>query len=396
MIFLSVAKNRKGRPQSAEMPVITTTRSFYDLVFFLTVTIFISAFFSGVAASAQPVSGVSVSPSNLVLERGTAQILQASLTPADAANQDVRWISSNTGVVKVTPEGALTARVSAVSAGTAAVTVLTVDGEKKASSQVTVVVPVDGVALNLSEATMVRGNTEVLVATVSPADATNKAVRWESSDENVVRVVPGDGHSVTIRAYEQGVAEVAVITEDGNRRASVQVEVVVLVTNLLLDTHEATLAPGDVIQLEASIFPENATDQRLNWESSDNGVAYVDEKGRVEARSVGEARIVAISVDNSSAYDYVVVTVQDGIGAPANDEELQEAPGEARPDEINGPSAVDETPEGESERTGEQDDLPTAAGPPGPGRSPVVFYVILGGVLLVLVLAGLFYVVKKR
>jgi len=265
----------------------------------------------GEADSAAPVAGVSVNPSSLVLERGTSRIITATISPGNAGNQTVHWVSSNDQVVQVTAEGTLSARLKGVSAGTATITVTTEEGGKTAACQVRVLVPVSSVALDLSEVTMLRSNLKELRATVFPSDATNQAVRWKSSDERVVRVIPGDNLTAIIRAYEPGIAQVSVITEDGNKQAFTRVEVILLVKSLQLDPQEVTLSLGEVLQLETRVFPENATDQRLNWKSSDNGVAYVNETGLVEARSTGQARIVAKSAENSSIYDYCTVIVQE-------------------------------------------------------------------------------------
>ena len=49
-------------------------------------------------------------------------------------------------------------------------------------------VAVTGVTLGETEATLTVGDTKTLVATVAPADATNKAVTWTSSDDSIATV----------------------------------------------------------------------------------------------------------------------------------------------------------------------------------------------------------------
>lgn len=345
----------------------------------------------GEAETAVPVAGVSVSPSSLVLERGTSRTITATISPGNAGNQTVRWVSSNDQVVQVTPEGTLSARVKGVSAGTATITVTTEEGGKTAACQVRVLVPVSSVALDLSEVTMLRSNLEELRATIFPSDATNQAVRWESSDESVVRVVPGDNLTATIRAYEPGIAQVSVITEDGNKRAFTRVEVILMVKSLQLDPQEVTLSLGEVLQLEARVFPENATDQRLNWESSDNRVAYVNETGLVRARSTGQARIVAKSAVNSSIYDYCTVTVQEDTSW-AEEESLEDEP----------PEPVGEEDRGEKDGVIQQDipkedqnDFPEGVSPPEAERNSGLFIFSLAVIALLLVLMGTILLINK-
>jgi uncharacterized protein YjdB len=81
-----------------------------------------------------PVTGVTVSPTSASISAGLTRQLTATVAPANATNQSVTWTSSNTGVATVSASGLVTA----VAAGTATITVKTVDGNKTATSTITV------------------------------------------------------------------------------------------------------------------------------------------------------------------------------------------------------------------------------------------------------------------
>jgi transglutaminase/protease-like cytokinesis protein 3 len=72
-------------------------------------------------------------------------------------------------------------------------------------------VAVTGVSLDQSSLSMNVSDTEQLTATVSPNDATDKTVTWESSNTGVCTVVDG-----LIAALGTGSATVTVETVDGN------------------------------------------------------------------------------------------------------------------------------------------------------------------------------------
>ena len=86
------------------------------------------------AKSGVSVTGVSLNTTSLGLVVGGQGTLTATITPANATNQNVIWSSSATGVVTVS--GGV---VTAVAAGTATITVTTADGNKIATCAVTVV-----------------------------------------------------------------------------------------------------------------------------------------------------------------------------------------------------------------------------------------------------------------
>lgn len=85
-------------------------------------------------ASNVPVTGVSISPTSTSVAAGTAQQLTAAVLPSNATNKTVSWSSSNNGVASVNSNGV----VSALSAGSATITVRTADGGYTANCVVTV------------------------------------------------------------------------------------------------------------------------------------------------------------------------------------------------------------------------------------------------------------------
>lgn len=168
-----------------------------------------------------PVTNVSLDKTALTLTEEETCQLTATIDPADATNQNVTWTSDDTAVATVSADGLVTA----VQAGTATITVTTEDGGKTATCRVTVKmkeIPVTDVSLDYEEATLTEGDTLQLTATISPADATNQNVSWESSDTFVATV----SDSGLITAVSEGTATITVTTEDGGLTASCLVTVI--------------------------------------------------------------------------------------------------------------------------------------------------------------------------
>lgn len=79
------------------------------------------------------VSGVSLNKNTTTLSVNDTEQLTATVTPSDATNQNVTWSSDDTDVATV-----VAGLVTAVAAGTATITVTTVDGNKTDTCEVTV------------------------------------------------------------------------------------------------------------------------------------------------------------------------------------------------------------------------------------------------------------------
>ena len=161
----------------------------------------------------QPVTGVTLDPTSLSLFTGDTATLTATVEPENATNKNVTWSSDDTSVATVDATG----KVTAVSAGTATITVTTVDQSKTATCEVTVAaatVPVTGVTLSQNEAHLYYNrtpNTLTLTATVAPDNATNKAVTWTSSNPSVATVENG-----VVTAAARGTAVITATAADGS------------------------------------------------------------------------------------------------------------------------------------------------------------------------------------
>ena len=81
------------------------------------------------------------------------------------------------------------------------------------------------------------------------------------------------------------------------------------VSGITLDKTEAELTRGEILQLAATVVPEDARNQRVKWTSSDEKIATVDANGKVAAVGVGEATITATATDGSEVSATCKVTV---------------------------------------------------------------------------------------
>ena len=240
------------------------------------------------------VTDVRLNKNQVSIEEGTTETLLATVSPNNATNQNVRWTSSDEQVATV--NGGV---ITAIKAGTTIITVTTEDGNKTATCNVEVtprIINVSSVSLNKTQVQMVEGTTETLLATVSPNNATNQNVRWTSSDEQVATVNAG-----VITARKVGTTIITVTTEDGNKTATCNVEVIpriINVSNVSLNKTQVQMVEGTTETLVATVSPSNATNQNVRWASSNEQVATVS-NGVITAKKAGTARITVITEDGN-------------------------------------------------------------------------------------------------
>ena len=146
------------------------------------------------------------------LQIGDRTGITVLVTPIHATNRNVVWHSSNTAVATVVCNsvGFGTNRifrsiVTAVAAGTTTITGTTECGGKTVTVEVTVVMPTENISLNRTATRLTIGESETLIATVTPANA-GQGVWWSSSNTNVATV----DQSGTVTAVGIGTATITV------------------------------------------------------------------------------------------------------------------------------------------------------------------------------------------
>ncbi len=160
----------------------------------------------------QPVTELRMDNRSVTVDTGNDIQLTATILPYDADNKSIVWSSDNPDVADVNGKGVVTG----VKAGQTVIRATSEDEGISDFCVVTVNQPVTGVSLSKSELSFSKiGDAEQLVASVQPADATNKELNWSSSDESVAIVSNG---RVLCSGY--GSAIVYVTTVDGGYMAS--------------------------------------------------------------------------------------------------------------------------------------------------------------------------------
>lgn len=258
------------------------------------------------------ISSVSVSENSMIVTEGDINKLQITISPEKATNKNVTWKSSNASVVFVDKNGEIVAN----KAGSATITVTTEEGSKTATCDVTVepkTVEPTSILLNIESVELIEGDSKLLTYVVEPSNASNKNVKWESSDASIVSV----DQKGKISAKKAGNATITVTSELGNRSVTCSViveENVIPVSMVSLKKIELTLLEGDSEKLIAEIAPTNASNKNIDWKSSDETIAIVDSEGKVTALKAGVA-LITVTARGSDKKDVCSILVEPKIVA---------------------------------------------------------------------------------
>jgi uncharacterized protein YjdB/formylglycine-generating enzyme required for sulfatase activity len=290
-------------------------RTFSPWAFAAIVVIFVFGFaFTGCGdkddgGGSVAVTGITLDTNTLSLTVGSSATLSATVTPSNATSPTVTWTSSNVNRATVV-NGTVTAKA------TGAVTITATAGDKTATCNVTVTaaIAVSNITLDKSTLDMEEGDEANLIVTISPSTASNKAVTWSSSNEDMVTVSATSATGATVTAVAEGTAIITVSSDaDGSKKATCTVTVTpydpgaIRPTGITMGKGATTLEVGQTETLSYTIAPPDATLTNVNWASSDPAKASVV-NGLVTALAEGQTTIT-VTTQSGNHQSFCTVTV---------------------------------------------------------------------------------------
>ena len=266
-----------------------------------------------------PITGIVLDKTELALENKitgdntiyATAVIKATIQPEDATgDKEITWTSSDEQVVTV-KDG----NVTAVSDGTAIITATTSNGKTKTcnvtvtSTEIKDLIAAEEITLDKTEGELEEGQTLQLTATITPEEATIKECNWSSSDETIATV----NANGLVTAKKAGTATITVTTKDGSE-LSKKCEITVTpakiaVTGITLDKISTQVQEGKLVQLVATVTPDNATVKDCEWTSSDETIATVDANGLVTTKKAGKVTITVTTKDGSELSAKCEITV---------------------------------------------------------------------------------------
>lgn len=232
------------------------------------------------------------------LVRGRLYELSLSVAETVETENEIIWNSSDPSVATVNPDGTLKARKKGTSLLTGTV------GDTVYSCTVTVKRLVTKVVLNKAKRTMKVGKTYTLKATVTPNAASDKRLKWTSSNKAVAKV----NSKGTVTAVSPGTATITAKAKDGSgKKAVCKITVKEVPSAMSISSTSLTIRKGESSELTVS----NTGGAAVYWGSSDTNVATVSD-GKVTAVGTGTAVIAARTADGSQTV-YCKVTVTEAV-----------------------------------------------------------------------------------
>ncbi|MFQ7259970.1 MAG: Ig-like domain-containing protein [Christensenellales bacterium] len=243
---------------------------------------------------------IAVSTDGSDVEPTKKWVTQSEMDSFDNAITDAETVKNNNNATAEQITEAITALNGAKEAFVKA---------QKAGTKETVV-KVDSVTLNNSSLTLTVDETATLTATVTPENATNKEIKWESNNQSIATV----DENGTVTAVGEGTATITATADGVKAECTVTVNkakptVTGVVINGVQDN--GLVEKNGTLTMSATVnMSDNTTNNNVKWSSGNNGVATIDEtSGVVTFVGTGSVTFTAKAAADESKTASVTINV---------------------------------------------------------------------------------------
>ena len=261
------------------------------------------------------------------LELGDNFLLRTEIIPSNASNKGLIWYTSDNKIVSIDQNGNLRAN----NYGTVIVTVKSIDGGMTDTVQINVpYYPVTDLVVNPTRVNMVVSDKVNISSTIKPNNASDKKIKYKSSDTSVA-IVSGN----TIEAVGNGTASITVSSADG-KTATILVQVADVIPDVINASPKSiSLKQAESKDIVISVLPENSANKNYVIDSSDDGIASITKLSngniRVKGLLPGVTSFTVKASANSFARTTIVVEVKPIMpsGLSASPKTLKLEPGQS-------------------------------------------------------------------
>lgn len=152
-----------------------------------------------------------------------------------------------------------------------------------------------------------------LAATIAPENASNKAVKWTTSNKKVAKVSQSGVITVNKKAAGKSVVITAIAADGSGARATYKIKVMKDAVKRLTVTGKKVVKAGKKIKLKAKVAAGKKANKKLVWTSSNKKFATVNQKGVVKTTKAGKGKkvkITARTTDGSNKKKVFVIRIK--------------------------------------------------------------------------------------
>lgn len=166
---------------------------------------------------------------------------------------------------------------------------------------------IKGIKITPPKEPMASGKSNDLktMVTLSPKEASKKGLEFSVNDEELAEITADE----RLLAKKAGTVTLTVTDPISGKKASARIKIITLVDNIEITPSTQELFIGKTLKLEATVYPDDATNKRIKWESQNPEIATISSNGTVKAIAPGRATIYCLPQDGSFIKGVALISV---------------------------------------------------------------------------------------
>lgn len=272
---------------------------------------------------------------------GNTDDFYAEIYPYNATDKEVLWESSDESVATVDEKGTM-------SFNAAGNTTINVKGKNSnLHDEVSIIVHPKNTGIEIigdDEITINKNEELLFKVKITPDNVLEQKIKWTSNaeDKNDIsfygineeyyscfyETCPKSYDEVLVVAHKAGKYTLTATTEDGLYSDSITLNVIQGITdlgispnreNVLGQTLYMYMKESNTLELNPKIYPSDATDKELEYTSSDESIATVDNNGKVTAKKGGKVKITIKAKNFDVKYEINILIFDENITTKIGD-----------------------------------------------------------------------------
>ncbi len=232
-------------------------------------------------------------PDNNVFKVNETYQIKAHVVPIDANVQTLTYYTT-TNKATVNSNGLVTFVELGKDNGEVKITIRSNESNIEKTLTLYVVQPVTDIKINNSDNLVLPvGQTLQLNYTIYPTNASNKEVKYTSSNSSIASI----SDTGVITSLSIGEVLISVSTMDGTYKDSITLYCGPHVESIEIQNKETQMKVGESLQIKVLVLPNDAANQKYTYSTSNSDIASVSDSGLVVANKTGQVRITVTTID---------------------------------------------------------------------------------------------------
>ena len=164
---------------------------------------------------------------------------------------------------------------------------------------------IESIQLTAGKTTINKGERTKITATITPNDATDKTLKYTSSNTNVA-TVSSDGYVLGVGS---GSATITAKAKNGVT-GKITIKVYSPVTDIVVSTENVILQVGESFKITATIVPDDADNKSITYKSENQNIVSVDNNGNLTGLQEGETTVTVSSREGNISKEIDVKVIR--------------------------------------------------------------------------------------